>query len=410
MYLHVVQLAQVRSKAGRPCGGGKGYQGIQFPKPWVGASSLAVGTFKPEVAKEAWKEQPSPNGAPLKGSLTCLTHKDLCRVLDAWNILESTLDISKSKYGIVLSYTGTHCIVLYVYCHELLSECWISLKFYSFLTQSWSFECRCAALVDSVQEWNEFFFVDGHIWRSLDRASVVMARGSGTWHSAHSKLDLALQLQCMYFSFQVLQVYSIKESRCIESYFGCRRRIPTRQIISKFSNIYIICHHLTNSTKPCGSNWHMTHLLWERSSEGMQFASPQRLEVWPATRSSLVQGVAHPCYVYFPHLDPCDSMCLTGRYWKQFDLGNWHMLHMLLCFSLECLGGCLRLLASFGIFWLKRMCWSRHFGNPSWMSGAVQYGDWSTESPCPSSPIVKTRGWLRHGVPQTTPHDAKSAL
>ena len=135
-----------------------------------------------------------------------------------------------------------------------------------------------------------------------------------------------------------------------------------RQIIS---NIYIICHYLTNSTKPCGSNWHMTHLLWERSSEGMQFASPQRLEVWPATRSSLVQGVAHPCYVYFPHLDPCDSMCLTGRYWKQFDLGNWHMLHMLLCFSLECLGGCLCLLASFGIFWLKRMCWSLHFGNPA---------------------------------------------
>ena len=183
-----------------------------------------------------------------------------------------------------------------------------------------------------------------------------------------------------------------------------------RQIIS---NIYIICHYLTNSTKPCGSNWHMTHLLWERSSEGMQFASPQRLEVWPATRSSLVQGVAHPCYVYFPHLDPCDSMCLTGRYWKQFDLGNWHMLHMLLCFSLECLGGCLCLLASFGIFWhllAEANVLEPSFWQSSWMSGAVQYGDWSTESPCPSSPIVKTRGWLRHGVPQSTPHDAKSTL
>jgi hypothetical protein len=53
------------------------------------ASSLAVGTFKPEVAKEAWKEQPSPNGAPpLKGSLTCLTHEDLCRVLGkSWKVL-----------------------------------------------------------------------------------------------------------------------------------------------------------------------------------------------------------------------------------------------------------------------------------------------------------------------------------
>ena len=102
MILHVLCFAQVRSKAGRPCGGGKG-SSFQNRRS-TGASRLAVGTFKPEVAKEAWKEQQSPNGAPpLKGSLA---DEDLCRVL--------------GKY------------------------------FYSFLMQSWSFEFRCAAL--SVQE------------------------------------------------------------------------------------------------------------------------------------------------------------------------------------------------------------------------------------------------------------------